>query len=76
MPPEIHGTAIALRLGLTVIAGAALGMDRSRNGHSAGLRTTLLVPLAASVAPGSRTLSRPLGLHRSLSGRTASAHLL
>lgn len=50
MPPEIHWPAIALRLVLTVIAGAVLGSDRSRNGHPAGLRTTLLVTLAASVA--------------------------
>lgn len=50
MSPEIHWTSIALRLLLTVIAGAALGMDRSRHGHPAGLRTTLLVTLAASVA--------------------------
>jgi putative Mg2+ transporter-C (MgtC) family protein len=50
MPNEIHGPAIALRLLLTVIAGAALGFDRSRNGHPAGLRTTLLVTMAASIA--------------------------
>jgi len=50
MPPEIHWPAIALRLVLTVLAGSALGMDRSRNGHPAGLRTTLLVTLAASIA--------------------------
>ena len=50
MPTEIHWPAIALRLLLTVIAGAALGMDRSRNGHPAGLRTTLLVTMAASIA--------------------------
>jgi len=50
MPPEIHAPAIALRLVLTVLAGGLLGMDRSRTGHPAGLRTTLLVTLAASVA--------------------------
>ena len=50
MPVEIHWPAIALRLALTVVAGAALGMDRSHNGHPAGLRTTLLVTLAASVS--------------------------
>jgi putative Mg2+ transporter-C (MgtC) family protein len=50
MPTEIHWPVIALRLVLTVIAGAALGTDRSRQGHPAGLRTTLLVTLAASVA--------------------------
>jgi putative Mg2+ transporter-C (MgtC) family protein len=50
MPPEIHWPAIALRLALTLVAGALLGMERSRSGHSAGLRTTLLVTMAASVA--------------------------
>ncbi len=50
MPPLIHWQAIALRLVLTVIAGSALGMERSRNGHPAGLRTTLLVTMAASIA--------------------------
>ncbi len=50
MSPEIHWPAIALRLALTVIAGILLGTERSRSGHAAGLRTTLLVMLAASVA--------------------------
>jgi putative Mg2+ transporter-C (MgtC) family protein len=50
MQAEIHWQAIALRLVLTVIAGGALGVERSRNGHPAGLRTTLLVTLAASIA--------------------------
>jgi putative Mg2+ transporter-C (MgtC) family protein len=48
--PEIHWPAIALRLALTLLAGALLGSDRSRTGHPAGLRTVLLVTLAASVA--------------------------
>ena len=50
MTQGIHWQAIALRLILTVIAGGALGMERSKTGHAAGLRTTLLVTLAASVA--------------------------
>jgi putative Mg2+ transporter-C (MgtC) family protein len=50
MAPEIHWTAIALRLLLSVIAGGLLGMERSKSGHVAGLRTTLLVTLAASIA--------------------------
>jgi putative Mg2+ transporter-C (MgtC) family protein len=50
MPPEIHWPAIVLRLALTVLAGGLLGAERSRSGHAAGLRTTLLVTLAASVA--------------------------
>ena len=50
MTPELHWPAIVLRLVLTLIAGALLGVDRSRNGHPAGLRTVMLVTLAASVA--------------------------
>jgi putative Mg2+ transporter-C (MgtC) family protein len=50
MPVHITWEAIALRLALTIVAGALLGLDRSKNEHPAGLRTTLLVALAASVA--------------------------
>ena len=50
MTTEIHWHAIALRLLLTVIAGAILGAERSKTGHAAGLRTTLLVTLAASIS--------------------------
>jgi putative Mg2+ transporter-C (MgtC) family protein len=41
---------IALRLVLTMIAGAIIGFDRGVRGQAAGLRTTILVALAASVA--------------------------
>src|SRR5580692_3178163 len=50
MTLEIHWSQIALRLALTLLAGGLLGWERSRTGHFAGLRTTLLVTLAASVA--------------------------
>jgi putative Mg2+ transporter-C (MgtC) family protein len=50
MVQNLHWTAIGLRLLLTVIAGTILGMERSKTGHPAGLRTTLLVTLAASIA--------------------------
>jgi putative Mg2+ transporter-C (MgtC) family protein len=50
MTPVLHWQEILLRLVLTIIAGAVLGIERSRTGHAAGLRTTLLVTLAASVA--------------------------
>jgi putative Mg2+ transporter-C (MgtC) family protein len=49
MPVDPTWTDIALRLALTVVAGAVLGFDRSERGRPAGLRTTLLVCLAASV---------------------------
>jgi len=41
---------IALRLMLTVIAGALVGFNREARGHAAGLRTTILVGLTAAVA--------------------------
>jgi putative Mg2+ transporter-C (MgtC) family protein len=50
MTTELHWPAIALRLLLTIIAGVVLGSERSRSGHPAGLRTTLLVTLAASIS--------------------------
>jgi len=50
MPVELHWPGIALRLLLTVVAGGLLGVERSKTGHAAGLRTTLLVALAASIA--------------------------
>jgi putative Mg2+ transporter-C (MgtC) family protein len=50
VPVEITWQTIALRLVLTLMAGALLGTNRSKHGHPAGLRTTLLVTLAASVA--------------------------
>lgn len=50
MAPELHWPAIALRLVLTIIAGGILGMERSKTGHPAGLRTILLVTVAASVS--------------------------
>lgn len=50
MVPQIEWPTIALRLLLTLAAGGLLGVQRSKAGHAAGLRTTLLVTLAASVA--------------------------
>jgi putative Mg2+ transporter-C (MgtC) family protein len=50
MPIPIGWPEIALRLALTVVAGTLIGLNRSEHGHSAGLRTTLLVCLAASVS--------------------------
>jgi putative Mg2+ transporter-C (MgtC) family protein len=41
---------IALRLFLTVVAGFIIGFNRSEHGEPAGLRTTILVCLAASIA--------------------------
>lgn len=50
MIAELHWPVIALRLFLTIMAGGLLGLERSKTGHAAGLRTTLLVTLAASIS--------------------------
>lgn len=50
MQVEITWQTIALRIALTLAAGALLGINRSKHGNPAGLRTTLLVTLAASIS--------------------------
>lgn len=50
MPITPNWTEIGLRLAATVIAGAFIGLDRERGGHPAGLRTTILVGLAACLS--------------------------
>jgi putative Mg2+ transporter-C (MgtC) family protein len=50
MPLHIAWQDVLLRLVLTMIAGAMIGFNRGMRGHAAGLRTTILVGLAASVA--------------------------
>lgn len=50
MPANIGANEVALRLALTVIAGLLIGYNRTEHGKAAGLRTTLLVCLAASIA--------------------------
>lgn len=41
---------IALRLLLTLVASGLIGFNRQARGHAAGLRTTILIGLAAAVA--------------------------
>ncbi len=43
-------TEIVERLTLTLLAGASIGLNRSGRGRAAGLRTTVLVSLAAAIA--------------------------
>ncbi len=50
MPLTLEWSDVAIRLVLTVVAGALLGFDRSNRGRAAGIRTVTLVCLAASVA--------------------------
>jgi putative Mg2+ transporter-C (MgtC) family protein len=50
MPLHIGWDDIALRLALTVVAGLLIGYNRTEHGKAAGMRTTLLTCLAASIA--------------------------
>ena len=50
MPEHLGWGEIALRLAATLFAGGVIGLNRGEHRRPAGLRTTLLVCLAASVA--------------------------
>jgi putative Mg2+ transporter-C (MgtC) family protein len=50
MPLTIGWPDIAARLFFTLVAGALIGWNRGETGHPAGLRTTLLVCLAAALS--------------------------
>jgi putative Mg2+ transporter-C (MgtC) family protein len=67
MPLNIGWSEIALRLALTVAAGIVIGTNRSEHGHAAGLRTTMLVCLAASLSMLQVNLLLPMA------GKTSSS---
>src|ERR1700749_4874809 len=50
MPLTLTWSDIATRLVITIVAAVLIGYDRTEHGKAAGLRTTVLVCLAASVA--------------------------
>ena len=50
MTPDPTLADMLVRLLLTMGAGALIGLNRGTHGHAAGLRTTILVGLAAAVA--------------------------
>jgi putative Mg2+ transporter-C (MgtC) family protein len=50
LPVTLGWHDIALRLALTFVAGAVIGIDRGEHRRPVGLRTTLLISLAACVA--------------------------
>ena len=50
MPTDITWPDIAARLALAILAGALIGLNRGEHGLPAGLRTTLLVCLAACLS--------------------------
>ena len=50
MTASLPASDVALRLGLTLLASILFGLDRGFKGHPAGLRTMVLVGLAAALA--------------------------
>jgi putative Mg2+ transporter-C (MgtC) family protein len=66
-PLQLTDPQIWLRLILTLIAGALLGLNRGAHGNAAGFRTTILVGLAAAVAMVQADLLLSVG------GRTAES---
>jgi putative Mg2+ transporter-C (MgtC) family protein len=50
MSLQIGWSEIVLRLALTLVAGALIGLNRGEHDRPAGLRTTMLVCLAASIS--------------------------
>jgi putative Mg2+ transporter-C (MgtC) family protein len=50
MTAPIGWDEIALRLAVTIVVGIVIGYNRSEHGKAAGMRTTLIVCLAASVS--------------------------
>jgi putative Mg2+ transporter-C (MgtC) family protein len=60
MPLHVTPADLALRLVLTVVAGMLIGINRDEHGRPAGLRTTLLVCLAAAAAMIQANLLLPL----------------
>jgi putative Mg2+ transporter-C (MgtC) family protein len=60
MPIALTWSEIAIRLLCTVAAGALIGTNRSEHGRAAGLRTSILVGLAACIAMLQVNLLLPL----------------
>jgi putative Mg2+ transporter-C (MgtC) family protein len=50
MPIELTWSDLVIRIACTLVAGAIIGYDRGERGKAAGLRTTMLVCMAASLA--------------------------
>jgi putative Mg2+ transporter-C (MgtC) family protein len=50
MSPHLTVIDVLLRLGVALAAGVVIGLDRGEHGKPAGLRTTVLVCLAAAIA--------------------------
>lgn len=60
MPLHLEWSDIALRLVLSALAGAAIGVNRGEEDRPVGLRTTMLVTLAAAISMVQMNLLLPV----------------
>lgn len=60
MPIELHWPDIAIRIFSTLVASGMIGLNRTEHGHAAGLRTSILVCLAACISMVQVNLLLPL----------------
>jgi putative Mg2+ transporter-C (MgtC) family protein len=60
MPLDLTWQQIAIRIGLASISSLIIGINRDERGHPAGVRTTMLVCLAATLAMLQANLLLPL----------------
>jgi putative Mg2+ transporter-C (MgtC) family protein len=70
MPINISWFDIAVRLLCALVAGTVIGLNRSERGHAAGLRTSILVCMAACIAMLQVNLLLPLA------GRAANSFVM
>jgi putative Mg2+ transporter-C (MgtC) family protein len=70
MPLNLQWSDIAIRLLCTILAAGLIGLDRGEHGRPAGLRTTILVALAACLAMIQVNLLMPTA------GRPASSFVM
>jgi putative Mg2+ transporter-C (MgtC) family protein len=70
MPVELHWPGVAIRLFCALVASALIGLNRSERGHAAGLRTSILICLAACIAMIQVNLLLPLA------GRSANSFVM
>src|SRR6201992_1430919 len=50
MPLELHWPQVALRVAIAMLFSSIIGLNRDEHGHPAGIRTPMLVCLAATLA--------------------------
>jgi len=71
---ELTETTILIRIGVSILLGAAIGLEREIRHHSAGLRTFMIICLGSTIATLASIYicQTNLGLHNGDPGRIAA----